>query len=182
VRIKSISALRDPLVWVCSSQHELAGKNPDAATLEALPRLLIVREYPYRSLRDEGVDRGLRHHQLEDLDPSAGQLARRGRRTPIRVYDTEAAATMIGQTDLVAMLPSRLAKGRQKDAGLYIFDAQTSEPDIELMMLWHERFDAEPGLAWLRELILETTAKLDVAPPFVAHQFDTEFDKKKNAG
>jgi DNA-binding transcriptional LysR family regulator len=138
------------------------------ATLDALPRLLVVREYPYRALLDGGGGRGLRRQQLEEPDPSDPQTARRGRQTPIRVYDTEAAAAMIGQTDLVAMLPSRLAKGRQRDAGLHIFDAPTSEPDIELMMLWHERFDAEPGLAWLRDLILDATAKLGAAPSLEA--------------
>jgi DNA-binding transcriptional LysR family regulator len=169
-RIKVLSALRDPLVWVCSSRHALAGAHPDVATLESLPRLLVVREYPYRALRDGGGDRGLRRQQFEEPDLADTQPGRRGRQTPVRVYDTEAAAAMIGQTDMVAMLPSRLAKGRQKDAGLHIFDASTGEPDIELMMLWHERFDAEPGLAWVRALILETTAKLGAAPSLEATQ------------
>jgi len=65
---------------------------------------------------------------------------------------------VVARTDLVAVLPRRLAAARAEEAGLYLFDTPTDAPDLELTMLWHSRFTEDPGLAWLRGLIVEVSA------------------------
>ncbi|MGH8779237.1 LysR family transcriptional regulator [Paraburkholderia sp.] len=59
----------------------------------------------------------------------------------------------VANTDLVAMLPSRLVRGVP---GLKTFDLAVEIPGYEMAMFWHERSHRDPGHQWLRERIVET--------------------------
>lgn len=54
------------------------------------------------------------------------------------------------QTDLVAMMPSRLVAA---DPGLKAVEAPLEVPGFEMVMLWHERVHRDPAHRWLREQI-----------------------------
>src|SRR5262249_53545148 len=81
----------------------------------------------------------------------------------IRVYDSETATAVVARSDLVAILPRRLAAARAEQAGLYLFDTPTDVPGPELALLSHRRFNEDPGLAWLRGLIVDVS-RFDAAP------------------
>jgi DNA-binding transcriptional LysR family regulator len=157
-RIKSLLLFNDLPVWVASQKHPLAGTHPDMATLEAQPSLSIVADYPYRPLRSDGAGERMRRRaivgsgQTSDgaSPPSSAQMG-------MRVYDSDTATAVVARTDLIAMLPRRLAAARAEEEGLYLFDTPTDAPAIELTMLWHSRFNEDPGLAWLRGLIVEVS-------------------------
>lgn len=53
-------------------------------------------------------------------------------------------------TDLVAMLPSRLVR---HTSGLQIVEPPVAVPGFEMAMLWHERRHRDPAHRWLREHI-----------------------------
>ena len=57
---------------------------------------------------------------------------------------------MLMSTDLVAMLPERLARSVP---GLRIIEAPIEVPGFEMAMLWHERLHRDPAHVWLREFI-----------------------------
>ena len=163
-RIKSLPLFNDAAVWVASRSHPLAGTRPDMAVLDALPSVSIVADYPYRPLRSDGAGEVMRRRAILGA-PQAADSAPSSSPMTIRVYDSETATAVVARTDLVAVLPSRLAAARAEEAGLYLFDTPTDVPDLELTMLWHGRFNEDPGLAWLRGLIVEVSTFDDRPAP-----------------
>ena len=163
-RIKSLALFNDTPVWVASRRQPLAGTHPDMAVLDALPSVSIVADYPYRPLRSDGAgERMLRRRALIGGSQGADSAAPSPSRMTMPVYDSETATAVVARTDLVAILPGRLAAARAEEAGLYLFDTPTDAPVLELTMLWHSRFHEDPGLAWLRGLIVEVS-KFDSSP------------------
>jgi DNA-binding transcriptional LysR family regulator len=156
-RIKSLPLFNDSAVWVSSRRHPLAGTRPDMAVLDALPSVSIMADYPYRPLRSDGAGEVMRRRANLGGTQGADSATTSSSPMTIRVYDSETATAVVARTDLVAVLPSRLAAARAEEAGLYLFDTPTDAPDLELTMLWHSRFDEDPGLAWLRGLIVEVS-------------------------
>jgi DNA-binding transcriptional LysR family regulator len=63
--------------------------------------------------------------------------------------------SVVAQTDLVAMLPQRLAR---QCAGLRVTPAPVEVPGFEMAMFWHERVHRDPAHQWLREQIAGTLA------------------------
>ncbi|MBF9000259.1 MULTISPECIES: LysR family transcriptional regulator [Vibrio] len=59
----------------------------------------------------------------------------------------------IKQSDLVAMLPSRLVTN---DPELQIIELPFTPPSFELVMLWHPRSHSDPAHQWLRDQVLNT--------------------------
>lgn len=58
---------------------------------------------------------------------------------------------LVTQSDMVAMLPSRLV--RNLSDKLCAFEAPFEIPGYEMAMVWHERSHRDPGHKWLREQI-----------------------------
>lgn len=151
-RIEIGPLFRDTLIWVASRKHPLADQAPDAAELANQPRLGIVADYPFRALRSDGAGEHINRRRIigDSGDPVNGVL--NGHRVPARVYDGDTALSIVGHTDLVTILPRRLAAQREAELGLRLFDAPVPDPDIEISLLWHKRFAHDPGLEWLRTL------------------------------
>lgn len=61
----------------------------------------------------------------------------------------------VADTDLVAMLPERLAT---KHPALRVVEPPVEVPAFELVMLWHERLHRDPAHRWLREHIAASLA------------------------
>jgi DNA-binding transcriptional LysR family regulator len=56
--------------------------------------------------------------------------------------------SVVASTDIVAMLPERLAR---QLAGLSVVEAPVEVPGYEMAMLWHERLHRDPAHRWLRD-------------------------------
>lgn len=72
------------------------------------------------------------------------------RRVALSVPHFTFVRTVVAGTDLVAMLPERLARG---DDGLRVVEAPVEVPGYEMSMLWHERAHRDPAHRWLRDRI-----------------------------
>ncbi|MCO3127948.1 LysR family transcriptional regulator [Pseudomonas aeruginosa] len=86
------------------------------------------------------------------LGPTDQALAELGaeRRVALSVPHFLFLRAVLESTDLVAMLPSRLARGRDT---LRVVEAPLEVPGYDLAMLWHERSHRDPAHRWLRELV-----------------------------
>lgn len=94
------------------------------------------------------------------MSPSGGSfegvtdeaLARRGlsRRVVLSVPHFLFLVSVLANTDLVAMLPSRLVRGND---ALTVVEPPIEVEGFEMSMLWHERLHRDPGQRWLREFI-----------------------------
>jgi DNA-binding transcriptional LysR family regulator len=58
---------------------------------------------------------------------------------------------VVGRTDLVAMLPSRLVKDRSDH--IQVIMPPLPIPSYEMAMIWHERSHLDPAHMWLREQV-----------------------------
>jgi len=63
-----------------------------------------------------------------------------------------AAAVMAKHTDTVAILPLSIAMMLARDLDLEMIAPPIKLPKIEIAQYWHERFDREPGIQWIRKV------------------------------
>jgi DNA-binding transcriptional LysR family regulator len=80
------------------------------------------------------------------------EARRRKRRVVLSVPHFLLVPDLVRQSDMVAMLPSRLIVGRTQ--GLQVLDAPVQPPGFDMAMAWHERVHADPAQAWLREQVI----------------------------
>ncbi|MCZ2496982.1 LysR family transcriptional regulator [Xylophilus sp. Kf1] len=86
------------------------------------------------------------------VGPTDDALAALGtsRRVVVSVPHFLFIGAVLATTDLVAMLPERIALGQ---AGLRLFDAPVEVPGFEMTMLWPDRLHRDPAHRWLRDAI-----------------------------
>jgi len=63
-------------------------------------------------------------------------------------------------TDLVMMLPARIAAAMEGQLRLAIFEPPIEVPGFRMAMFWHDRHDADPAHAFLRREIARVAAAL----------------------
>jgi DNA-binding transcriptional LysR family regulator len=64
-----------------------------------------------------------------------------------------AALALARASDLIACVPERHTGNLR--AGMHSFALPVATPEITVSLLWHPRFDADPGHRWLRMVVLE---------------------------
>ncbi len=62
---------------------------------------------------------------------------------------------MVRSTDLVATVPARILDAPIDLDGIVSVEAPPGLPELEHSQWWHQRYDADPGHRWLRELVRE---------------------------
>jgi DNA-binding transcriptional LysR family regulator len=83
------------------------------------------------------------------------EKARVRRRVALTVPHFLIAAMAAAETDCVAALPDRLAELCLRLLPLKKVAATFPLPSLTTVMVWHERTDADPGAAYLRQLVAE---------------------------
>lgn len=69
------------------------------------------------------------------------------------------AVMVAASTDLVAGVPRRLAETLAAHHPIAILQGDLPRVSFEMMLTWHERTDADPGAAFLRELVTRAVAR-----------------------
>lgn len=89
--------------------------------------------------------------------PADGVLEAMGlsRRVVLSVPHFLFLASALSTSDLVALLPSRIALGAP---GLRAVEPPIPVPGFQMTMLWHERVHRDPAHVWLREQVVESLA------------------------
>jgi DNA-binding transcriptional LysR family regulator len=77
------------------------------------------------------------------------------RRIVLRVSHAATAAIIVGRTDLVLTLPSRLAKSLQRVAPVRVLAAPKEVPEFDFELVYHAMSRLDPAHAWLRGIIAE---------------------------
>ncbi len=88
-------------------------------------------------------------------------LARLGRSRVIalRVPYFLAAPPILASTDFLLTLPSEPARYFAGKFPLRVYDAPLPLPRGRVEMIWHQRYDRNPALVWLRQRVIETLAR-----------------------
>jgi DNA-binding transcriptional LysR family regulator len=136
---RSSALFSERLLGMVAHSHPLATKaSNQSVTLDeylAYPHIVV-------SLRDSRPN------------PVDAALAAIGRSRNVGVITQSFAANMASLTgsDLIASLPSRLAP-IARGQGIMTFDLPLKLTDYNYSLVWHSRADADPAMAWFRQLI-----------------------------
>jgi DNA-binding transcriptional LysR family regulator len=144
--------LQEELVWVAAADHPRIARLDDPAALMAEKRIDIVVDYAPKPLRaDRPRDQLARRWTSEHLVLAAPDDGLRGP----QVYEAETALAIAAMTDFIAVAPRRMVQASPHAARLRVFSAPEPGPLIDVVLLWHRRFDADPAGQWLRALVTE---------------------------
>ncbi|MCY1411181.1 PCP degradation transcriptional activation protein [compost metagenome] len=75
------------------------------------------------------------------------------RRIGVLVQNFMAMPVIASQTGYICNLPGSIAEALAVPFGLSCHEPPVDFPEPELVAYWHSRFDADPGLQWLREQV-----------------------------
>ena len=75
------------------------------------------------------------------------------RKVALRLSHSLGIAEIVRRTDLVALLPSRLARELARQGGLRVLRTPFLSPTFEICQYWHAGRQADAAHAWLRTLI-----------------------------
>ncbi len=91
------------------------------------------------------------HRVIEEALERAG-LARR---IALRVPHFTVVPMVLERTDLILTLPARVARVFERRGRFKSLPPPVPIPPADVAVHWHERFEADPGNRWLRELVIE---------------------------
>ncbi len=128
---------RDPYVCLMRADHPAIGKTLTRKKFLAASHALVS----YRG----------GHRVIEEALERAG-LARR---IALRVPHFTVVPMVLERTDLVLVLPARVARVFERRGKLKTLPLPVPIPPADVGVHWHTRFDADPGNRWLREQLLE---------------------------
>lgn len=122
---------------------------------------LLRADHPHIGARLTRRQFGAAQHALV-ASPGSGHrvieqaLARRGlrRHIALRVPHFTVLPQVLERTDLVLTLPARIAQAFARERALRIVAPPVQIPPAEVAIHWHERFDRDPAIGWLRQLLL----------------------------
>jgi DNA-binding transcriptional LysR family regulator len=122
----------------------LARRGHPGVKLSAMSKAIFLKER-HAVARAEGtghaiVERTLRKHGLDS-------------RIAVRVPHFLALPMIVASSDLVATVPRPLGVLMADAAPIEILPHPLKLPKLVIRQFWHERFDAEPALAWLRKTL-----------------------------
>ena len=99
------------------------------------------------------------HHDHSTVDVALAKH-RLVRRIAVVVPQYNVVPYIVARSDLVAVLPRRLAEGFVPIFGLKLLPAPIALPRFTIWQLWHERTHRSPAHRWLRSRVGELVASL----------------------
>ena len=95
------------------------------------------------------------HGLQESAVDQAFAAADMARRVAVRGAHSMGLAAIVSSTDLLVIVPSRLAAACREQAEVSILPVPITIPNFQVKQHWHERFHHDPGNRWLRGLMAE---------------------------
>lgn len=137
VRVKRL--FQESFAYIARKGHPAVGKNLSLANLKHLQH--VVANPP-----------GTQH-------AATVQKILHGRRvqvsTALEVRSFLCVGPIVSETDLVSVVPLNLAKLVAEHLHLQILTPPVRFPGFDVSLVWHQRFDREEGLSWLRKVFLD---------------------------
>lgn len=77
------------------------------------------------------------------------------RRAVLHVHSFLGVARIVAQTELLVVVPRRLGQALAQQEQVQVLEPPVPLPSYKVKQHWHERFNADPGNAWLRRTVAE---------------------------
>jgi DNA-binding transcriptional LysR family regulator len=90
------------------------------------------------------------------------ELASRGLETQVGliVSDFRIAPEVVGVSDMIAVVPERVARRAARQHALQILELPFELPKLPFSMVWHERTHRDAVCRWLRDVVVEVCSRL----------------------
>ena len=134
-RFASQLLVEDRYVAVMRHGHPAVDRALDLATFADLPRLVIS---------SSGEDVRFIDEALASLEKARSVILK----TPYL-----SAGTVLGRSDMVAVLGRQIAQEFRRSYRIEIKELPFESPQLRSIMLWHRRFDDQPAHRWLRQTV-----------------------------
>jgi DNA-binding transcriptional LysR family regulator len=101
-------------------------------------------------------ERGLaRQSEMFDRQALEEALAPEVPRLRMLVAHALSLPSLLGNSDMLALLPSPLGNVFVRDHGLHCAPLPYSSRPVDVCAVWHERSDADPAHAWMRDRLVQ---------------------------
>jgi DNA-binding transcriptional LysR family regulator len=154
-RLVAQPLFREEMVWIAAADNPVARGPVTRAQLEALPRLAIDTTRPFEPSKALFAEGGLEPRVVGEV--AAAVAPELVGEVPTTVYDTLTAMAVVERTDMIALVPRRIARIGIATGRVVALAAEGDREGIDIMMLWHGKFGSDAGLAWLRSHVLEVS-------------------------
>lgn len=136
---RSEMLFEDPYVIIARPGNTLVGKETTLQEFETLEQVAFIPE------RDQGPS------------PLTQRLERHGvkRRVKYAVPSLVSVAAVAASSDLIGVMPLRVARGLQRTYDLAMHPCPFELPPMQIYMVWHENFDVDEGHIWMRGVLRE---------------------------
>lgn len=138
--VRRMPLFRDPYVCLMRKGHPAIGKTLTKKKFVEASHVLVS----YRG----------GHRVIEEALERAG-LARR---IALRVPHFTVVPMVLERTDLILILPERVARVYERQGKFRYLPPPVQIPPADVGVHWHERFDTDAGIRWLRDQLLDLFA------------------------
>jgi DNA-binding transcriptional LysR family regulator len=87
------------------------------------------------------------------------------RRVAVRVAHTMGITSIVSSTDLLVVVPHRLARACAALVDVTVLELPIEIPKFNIAQYWHERFHTDPGNRWLRGAFVRLYGRQNVSEP-----------------
>ncbi len=105
------------------------------------------------------------HSSQESVVDKAFWAAGVERRVAVRVAHTMGITSMVSNTDLLVVVPHRLARACVALVDVTVLELPIDIPKFNIAQYWHERFHTDPGNRWLRSVFARLYGRQSMPEP-----------------
>lgn len=153
-RLASRPLFKEELVWIANIDNPILREPAKLADLPPRQLLEVKVGRPFPGHGSYSWEGGLERLVVTAATSTVSFLSDSSE-GPSGVYDPLTAIATVAATELVALVPRRLAQQSARAQPIAIVETSTGVHDVDMTMLWHSRLTGDAGLLWLRQLILE---------------------------
>jgi DNA-binding transcriptional LysR family regulator len=136
-RLTVQTLFREDLVWIASGLNPIGDGRLPADELARKPHLVVAARRAFETipsfLAEGPLESRLRDRSGGRTAPDASSPM------PVIVYDALTAAAIVAKTDMVALVPRRLARSEETRLGLRILETDEESRGIDLGIVTHSR-------------------------------------------
>ncbi|HLW23926.1 MAG TPA: LysR family transcriptional regulator [Steroidobacteraceae bacterium] len=144
---------------VLFEEHYVGIVRPDHPTIQSTLSFQRFLQTPHLVYQPSGGG----HMSQENVLDRAFWAAGVARRVAVRVAHTMGLTSIVSQTDLLVVVPHRLARACAALVDVKILDLPIDIPRFQIAQYWHDRFHIDPANRWLRRIFLRLYGSLPAA-------------------
>jgi DNA-binding transcriptional LysR family regulator len=143
----------EKMVWVAAADNPLSGEPFGPAAIARAPRVVLSVGRSMDVSQAAAIDALHEQHFVTGPPGVVSHLAPEEAHT---VYDSQTAIEIVARTTMVALVPRRVALRAKQHVAITILSPTNVAPSFDISMFWHSKHKADAGLAWLREIVLQS--------------------------